>query len=85
LEGSRTVGHSEEHHKRFKEATVGMEGCLPFVSRLDAYIIEAPVNIEFREVSGSVELGNEFGDEWEGVSVLYGYGVQCIVVLDQPE
>ena len=27
LEGGGTVGHSKEHHKRFEEAVVGVEGC----------------------------------------------------------
>ena len=35
LEGSRTVGHSKEHHKRFEEAAVGVEGHFLFISRLD--------------------------------------------------
>ena len=82
LEGSRTVGHSEEHHK---EAMVGAEGCFPFISRLYAYVIETPLDIKFCEVLGSVKLGDEFRDEREGVSVLDGYSVQCTIVLDQPE
>jgi len=45
LEGSRAVGHFEKHYEGFKEAMVGMEGCLLFVSRLDAYIIETPVDV----------------------------------------
>jgi len=45
LEGGRTVGHSEEHHERFKEAVVGVEGCFSFISGLDAYVIETPVDI----------------------------------------
>ena len=32
-----------------------------------------------------MELGDKFGDEWEGVSILHSYGIQCMVVLDQPE
>ena len=75
LEGSRTVGHSEEHHKRFKEAMVGMEGCFPFISGLDAYIIETPADVQFCEVPGSAELGDELGDEGEGVPVLDSYSV----------
>ena len=75
LEGSRTVGHSEEHHKRFKEAMVGMEGCFPFISGLDAYIIETPADVQFCEVPGSAELGNELGDEGEEVPVLDSYSV----------
>ena len=82
LKGGRAVGHSEKHYKGFEEATVGVEGCLPFVSRLDAYIIETLADVQFCEILGSVELGDELGDEGKRVSVLDGYGVQCTVVLD---
>ena len=85
LEGGRTVGHSKEHHEGFKEAMVGTEGCFSFISRLDAYVIETPADIKFCEVLGSTELGDEFRDEGEGVSVLDGYSIQHAIVLDQPE
>jgi len=60
------------------------------------YVIETPSDIKLCEVLGSMELGDEFGDEGEGVPVLDGYegegvpvldgyGVQCMIVLDQPE
>jgi len=75
LEGSGTIGHSKEYHERFEEAMVGVESRFPFISRLDAYIIETPVDIKFGKVLGSAELGDELGDEWEGVLVLNGYGV----------
>ena len=29
LEGGGTIGHSKEHHKRFKEAAVGVEVSIP--------------------------------------------------------
>jgi len=82
LEDSGAVGHSKKHYERFEEATVGAEGHLPFVSGLDAYIIETPADVQFCEILSSAELGDEFGDERERVSVLDGYGVQCTVVLD---
>ena len=85
LEGGRTVGYSEEHYERFKEAVVGVEGCFPFISRLDAYVVETPSDIKFCEVLGSVELGDKFGDEGERVLVLDGYSVQHMIVLDQLE
>jgi len=85
LEGNRTISHSEEHHKRFKEATIGVEGRFPFISGLDTYIIETLVDIKFCEVPGSTELEDKSGDEWEGVSVLDSYSIQCAIVLDQPE
>jgi len=85
LEGGGTIGHYEEHHEGFKEAAVGMEGCLSFISRLDTYVIETPSDIKLCEVLSSAELGDELGDEGVGVLVLDGCGVQCTIVLDQPE
>ena len=82
LEGSGAIGHSEEHYEGFEEASVGTKGRLPLISGLDAYIIETPADIQFCEVPGSVELGDEFGDEGERISVLDGYGVQSAIVLD---
>jgi len=61
---------------------VGAEGHLPFVSGLDAYIIETPADVQFCKIPGSAELGDEFGDEKKRVSVLDSYSIQCIVVLD---
>jgi len=85
LEGGGTVGHSEEHYEGFEETVIGMEGYLPFVSRLDTYIIETLSDIKLGEVLGSGELGDEFRDEGEGVPVLDSYSVQHVIVLDQPE
>ena len=82
LEGGGTVGHSKEYYERLKEAVVGAEGRFPFISGLDMYVIETPLNIKFCEVPGSVELGDEFRDERERVPVLDGYGIQCTIVLD---
>jgi len=64
---------------------VGAEGHLPFISGLDTYVIETPSDIKFCEVPGSAELGDEFGDEREGVPVFDGYSVQRAIVLDQLE
>jgi len=82
LESSRTISHSEEHYERFEQATVGMESHLPFISRLDVYIIEAPMDVEFCEVLGSMKLRDKFGDERKRVLVLDGYSVQRAIVLD---
>jgi len=82
LEGSRAVGYSEEHYEGFKEAPVGVEGCLPLISGLDVYVIETPADIQFCEISGSAELGDEFEDEGERIFILDSYGVQSTVVLD---
>jgi len=34
-----------------------VEGCLPLISGLDAYVIETPADIQFCEISGSAERG----------------------------
>jgi len=85
LEGGRTVGHSKEHYKRFEEVTVGAEDRFPFISGLDAYIVETPSDIKFCEVLGSAELGDELGDEEKRVFVFNHYSIQRVIVLDQPE
>jgi len=82
---SRTVGHSKEHHKRLKEAVVGVEGCFPFISGLDTYVIETPSDIKFCKVPSSAELGDKLRDEGKRVSVLNSYGIQYAIVLDQLE
>ena len=45
LEGGRTIGYSKEHHERFAETAIGIEGHLPFISGLDAHVIETPADI----------------------------------------
>jgi len=85
LEGSGTISHSEEYHERFEETTVGTEGCFPFISRLNMYVIKTPSDIKFCEVPGSAELGDELGNEREGVLVLDSYGIQYVIVLNQSE
>ena len=75
LKGSGAVGHSKEHYKGFEEVSVGAKGRFSLISGLDAYIIETPVDIQFGEVPGSAELGDEFGDEGERIFILDSYSV----------
>ena len=85
LEGGRAVGYAKEHYQRFEQASIGLEGCLPLVSRLNADVVETPTNIQLGEVSGFAELRYEFGDQWERVLILDHHGIECSVVLNQPE
>ena len=82
MEGSEAVGHSKEHHEGFKEAAIGVEGRLSFISGLDAHIVKSPPDIKFCEVLGSMELEDKFGDEKERIPVFDGHGIQCMIVLD---
>ena len=59
-----------------------MEGRLPFISRLDAHIVEPPPDVKFCEVLGSAELGDEFGDEGERIPVFDSHDIQRAIVLD---
>ena len=61
---------------------IGVEGRFLLISRLDAYIIEAPANVEFCEVLSSAELRDKFRDEGERISVLDGHSIQHTIVLD---
>jgi len=82
LEGSGAVGHSKKHHERFKEAAMGTEGRLLFISGLDVHIVEPLPDVKFCEVLGSAELGDEFGDERKRIPVLDSHSVQRTIVLD---
>jgi len=48
-------------------------------------VIETPADIEFGEVSSFSELGHEFRDQQKGILVLDSHGVECTIVLNQPE
>jgi len=85
LEGGGAVGHAKEHYQGFEQTSIGPEGSLPLVSGLDIDIVETLMDIQLGEVSGSVELRYEFGDEWEGVLILDHHGIECLVVLNQLE
>jgi len=60
LEGGGTVREAKEHDEGFVQAAVGPEGGLPFVSFLYLDVVEAPSDVQFREVLGSAELHNQF-------------------------
>jgi len=49
------------------------------------YIVETLTDIQFSEVLGSMKLSYEFGDQGQGVSILYYHGVQGLIILYQPE
>jgi len=59
LEGGGTVREAEEHDKGFVQAAVRPEGGLPLVSFFYPDIVEAPPDVQLREVLGSAELCNQ--------------------------
>ena len=58
LEGSRGVGHAEEHHHRFEESLVSNKCCLPLVSVSDSHVIIPPPYIEFSKEGSTPCLVN---------------------------
>jgi len=64
---------------------MSLEGCLSLVSGLNANVVETLMDIQLGKVSGSTELEHEFRDQWERVLVLDHHGVECSIVLNQPE
>jgi len=63
LENGQAVGHPKEHYQGFEKALIGLESCLPLVSRLNADVVETLMDIQLGEVSSSVKLEYEFGDQ----------------------
>ncbi|KAG5349253.1 hypothetical protein C0989_004994, partial [Termitomyces sp. Mn162] len=81
LEGGWAVGETKEYDEQLEQSPVGLEGCLPLVSFLNAHIVVTPLDIQFSEVLHAPEVVNELGDEGEGVTVLHCHGVEYPVVL----
>jgi len=69
LEGGWGVSQAEEHDGWFKEAFIGNESCLPFVSSSDANIVIAPSYVKFSEQCSGSSFIDELRNEWEGVSI----------------
>jgi len=45
LEGGQTVSHSKEHYQGFEQTSIGLEGCLPLISGLNANVVETPTDV----------------------------------------
>jgi len=55
LEGRGAVCQAKVHHEGFKQATIRVEGCLPFITILDVDIVVSPADIQLHKVSCSLE------------------------------
>jgi hypothetical protein len=76
---------SKEHDERLKESAVGLKSSLPFISRLNANIVEAPADIQLGEVLCATELCHKLGNEWERVLVLHCDHIEGPIVLNKIE
>src|SRR5258708_3615431 len=81
LECHRGVAQSEEHDHWFKQALVSLECSLPLIALLDPHIVEPPAEVEYSEELSTMEVGQDIGDEGEGVGVLDHDLIQLPIVL----
>ena len=63
LEGSRTIGQSEEHDKRFIKSPISPKSHFPLISIFHPDVIEAPADIKLRKIPCSLQFVDEFGDK----------------------
>src|SRR5258707_10627295 len=81
LECHGGVAQSKEHDSWFKQASVSLECGLPLITLLDLHIVEPPVEVEYGEELGTMEVGQDIRDEGEGVGVLDCDLIQLLIVL----
>ena len=63
--GGRTIHQSKEHYERLIEASVGSEGCLPFVSIFHPYIVKSPACVKLSKILSSLQLIDKFRNQWK--------------------
>ncbi|KAG5339239.1 hypothetical protein C0989_005058 [Termitomyces sp. Mn162] len=85
LEGGWAVGETKEYNKWLEQSPVGPEGHLPLISLLNAHIVVTPLDIQFSEVSRTLKVVDELGDEEERVAILHHHGIEYLIVLYQSE
>jgi len=60
----------------------GLEGALPFITFVDAYVVVSPSNIELAEELHALEVFNTLGKIGEWGDILLGYCIEWMVVND---
>ena len=85
LECGGTVSEPKKHYQGFIEAPIHAEGSLPLVTFFDADIVVTPSNIKFREISGIVQLIDQFRDQGNRVAIFHGNSIEGTIVLDKSE
>ena len=81
LECRWCVAKPEEHHCWFKKSQGDDKGSFPLVFFMNADVVIAPSDVEFREEGGILHVINEFGNEWQRVHIPDGVGIEISVVL----
>src|SRR6266446_132720 len=85
LEHCGGVTQSEEHDGWLKQPLVSSECSLPLVPFLDPHVVEAPSEVKYSEEFSIMEVGQNIGDEGEGVGVLDCDLIQLLIILYEVE
>ena len=81
LECRQCIAKPKEHHCRFEKSQGDDKGSFPLVFFMNADVVIAPSDVEFREESGILHVVDEFRDERQRVCILNGVGIEISVVL----
>ena len=85
LEGGWTIGETEEHNGRLKEALIHSKGGFPFIALFDSHIVIFPMYIQLHEIPG-LQVRNSIDNIWyegEWVGVLHCHHIEFSVILDK--
>jgi hypothetical protein len=81
LEGGQAVGEAKVHDQGLEKSPVGTESCLP--PFMDADVVVASMHVQLCEILGAMETIDEVVDQWEGVTILSGDGIESPVILHE--
>ena|SRR5258708_28197868 len=82
LEGGWGVCKSEEHDCWLAEPFGCKEGCLPFISGFDVYVIVSPSDIKFYKQCASTQVIDGLGNERRDVAISLHPFIDRVIVLD---
>jgi hypothetical protein len=85
LEGGWQIGKTEKHDSWLKEPFWSKEGCFPFITIFNMYIIVSPSDVKLGEQSAPAEAINGLRNERGDVLILLGPLVDWSIVLYQSQ
>ena len=85
LESCRSIGKSKGHNEPFKRTIAGSESSFPFIT-----VHNTDEVIDMSEINGGVDTGftcsgKEVGNEWKGISILFGYFIETLEIYAEAE
>jgi len=81
LEGGWWICEAEIHDCQFVEAVLSFESSFVFISLANVDVVVPPLNVELYVDMGIAQIPNEVWYKWEQILVMYGEGVDFLIVL----